>query len=1059
MVVGCLAVATVPACRRPVNRSPAVSVARARFAEALGPVRPVEGRLLGLAYAPAVAPLPWHLPDHARRDAQALLLNAEKQRTPVTLADRAVIEIVAGNLERAATLLEAATRLVPSNAVPFSDLAAVQLARARRLDRASYLLRALIAADQAHALAPALPDPIYNRALALERLSLRGAAIAAWRDYLTRDAVSGWAVEARAHKEALARHDGREAGDRVQRLLEGAGSRGDWHAVRGLVARFPQYARELVEGQLLGRWGQQVRSGDRLAAGCTLALCRHVGAALVERNGEGMAEEAVAAIDVASAARGARLSSLARGHSLYSKGLSLYGRGDFSLARPLFLASRAQLASGGSPFAAWASYQLARCDYQHFSYSSTLVSLGRLLRGKHARHPALSGRSFWLAGLTHMVRGNPASALTEYRKALALFSELGEIVNLSRLHTLTGDALGYEGRTEEAWAHFQRALAIAQRVEDAPALESACSDAALVAARLGQSRAALYLRDEEVEAARRTEDPLRIAEALKGHAEMRAATGELQAAFSDVSEAWNHSQRVLDGTTRCSLQGDLLRIRGELDRRNNPRRAVSSFSQAIEIYRITAYHYLLAGVLRERGLTHLALGDQTAAAVDLAAALAEGELQREQIPDREERVAFFAQLHSTIDDLVELEVNRGDAAAAFRWVERDRARALLDWMKSLPPPDRPRSPRAAVPLTAAQVQASLPADLSVIELEVLRDRVLTWLVRKDVMQFRQAPLPPMTLQSIVSRLAHLQSDQASPESQSVLSALYDLIMRPLASDLPPNCRIVFVPDATLHGVPFAALFDSEKGRYLIESHPVSAAPSSTILVHHLRRRNKDGARTSPQVLAVADPSFDRALFPDLSRLPAARIELAQIGAAFPGSLLLSGEQATRQAFLNFAGRYQIVHVGAHALVDADSPLLSRLVLAPVRGDPHRGELYARDLLGTSFPRTSLVVLAACSTESGPWRPTEGITSLATVFLASGVPAVIGTLWRVDDGDAARLLTAFYRHLSQHLDAGAALQLAQLDLIREPGASRSPSWAAFEMIGVSENDGQARRRSQ
>jgi tetratricopeptide (TPR) repeat protein len=80
-----------------------------------------------------------------------------------------------------------------------NDLSAAYLARAARDNRPQDLTRALEVVDRAVKADPTLAEALFNRALALERLSLAAEARAAWEDYLHVDGQSGWAGEARAH--------------------------------------------------------------------------------------------------------------------------------------------------------------------------------------------------------------------------------------------------------------------------------------------------------------------------------------------------------------------------------------------------------------------------------------------------------------------------------------------------------------------------------------------------------------------------------------------------------------------------------------------------------------------------------------------------------------------------------------------------------------------------------------------------------------------------------------------------------------------------------------------
>ena len=194
---------------------------------------------------------------------------------------------------------------------------------------------------------------------------------------------------------------------------------------------------------------------------------------------------------------------------------------------------------------------------------------------------------------------------------------------------------------------------------------------------------------------------------------------------------------------------------------------------------------------------------------------------------------------------------------------------------------------------------------------------------------------------------------------------------------------------------------------------------------------------------IVDPDFDRKLYASLPRLRAGESE-ASFARMFPGSRVLRHAGATRAAFLGSAGDFEIVHLGGHSLVNTEFPLLSQMLFASAPEDPARGVLYSGDILTQRFSSTRLVVLASCSTALGRISRTEGVESLARPFLAAGVPAVIASLWDVDDEAAADFFSRFYRHLARNFDVARALRETQLDLIE----SAAPlSWGAFEVIGA------------
>ena len=94
------------------------------------------------------------------------------RQTPSQLHAYGVSQLLGGHYDDAAQALLAASREQPANAQYLSDVAAVQLERARLGLRPDDLPRALAAADRARRLDPSLREAWFNRALAASALSL-----------------------------------------------------------------------------------------------------------------------------------------------------------------------------------------------------------------------------------------------------------------------------------------------------------------------------------------------------------------------------------------------------------------------------------------------------------------------------------------------------------------------------------------------------------------------------------------------------------------------------------------------------------------------------------------------------------------------------------------------------------------------------------------------------------------------------------------------------------------------------------------------------------------------
>ena len=177
---------------------------------AVGTDRAIEGRLTGgFAYGPLrsatrgadpLTPLP--SPDVRIAAAELEKANADG-RSAEALRERGIAALVIGEWDRGVAALEEAASGRPTDARVQTDLSAAYLARATRTSRDEDLSRALAAANQAVNANRMLPEALFNRAFALERLSMPIEASDAWRAYLTIDDRSGWADEARSHLRTL----------------------------------------------------------------------------------------------------------------------------------------------------------------------------------------------------------------------------------------------------------------------------------------------------------------------------------------------------------------------------------------------------------------------------------------------------------------------------------------------------------------------------------------------------------------------------------------------------------------------------------------------------------------------------------------------------------------------------------------------------------------------------------------------------------------------------------------------------------------------------------------
>lgn len=235
-------------------------------------------------------------------------------------------------------------------------------------------------------------------------------------------------------------------------------------------------------------------------------------------------------------------------------------------------------------------------------------------------------------------------------------------------------------------------------------------------------------------------------------------------------------------------------------------------------------------------------------------------------------------------------------------------------------------------------------------------------------------------------------------------------------------RVVLIPTGSLGMIPFHAAPYWLEGREvrLLEHFDIAYTPSARVLLaarYEARRRGTHLASAPQHLVGVGvgnplpDVRVEGEAKDEIQRMPPVldyvRLEMECIESLFsPGDVTtLYGSEATKQALWDALPEASIVHLSCHASFHADSPLDSAFLLA------QETRLTLRDLLEADGQRLALLqlaVLSACQTAVTDVQelPDEA-TGLFAGFLHTGVPAVVGTLWSVDQISTTLLMIRFY----------------------------------------------------
>jgi len=298
---------------------------------------------------------------------------------------------------------------------------------------------------------------------------------------------------------------------------------------------------------------------------------------------------------------------------------------------------------------------------------------------------------------------------------------------------------------------------------------------------------------------------------------------------------------------------------------------------------------------------------------------------------------------------------------------------------------------------------------------------------------------------------------------SAAYALYQDLIEP-CTKIVPDKKLIIIPDSEIGYVSFDMLLDAPANQsrmdfrdlpFLIRNYVISYSASATLQFSALNKGEKKATRN---LLAMA-PSYDNLTnlkengFIDetgktvyLLPIPGVEEEIKGIKKALSG-YTISGEEATEKNFKEIAGKYNILHLAMHTLVNNEKPMLSKLVFYQNKDTIEDGMLNTYELFGMNL-NAGLAVLSACNTGTGKLMKGEGMMNLARGFIYAGVPGIVMTLWSVEDQSSAEIVRKFYEYLEDGMSKDEALRQSKLDLINQGDPLRSHPyyWAAYVTIG-------------
>ncbi|HEX6161469.1 MAG TPA: CHAT domain-containing protein, partial [Thermoanaerobaculia bacterium] len=748
--------------------------------------------------------------------------------------------------------------------------------------------------------------------------------------------------------------------------------------------------------------------GDRLLADITESIARLGGAA-------------------SAAERQRAITALAH----FARGREAFVNGGPSEARTEFSAAEQELNALGIPIALLARDQRIRSECW-LAASDCVANLLAFRAEVQApgKYPWLAARAAHAAGQANYRAGRIYDAAGWFQRAQTEFRRVGDELSATYMHSLLANALAAAGETDLALAEFVAAIrGRTEQVSDRRRKQ--LEDAMMFLLRHGFIAAAEAILDE-LAAAPSTEAARVMESTLRGVLAVRR--GDIRSAAASFDHAREQLQDVADQTARDEVRRALVIAQAGSGAFSASAAVLEDLDRAVAVDQKDEISVWLPQLLMQRGAAFEERGDAVRAEQDYRRAIGILEGREPRIDQTMLSLGIVYDGESPFDRAIRLLLRQGRLADALSISERAaglRISALHTWGTGVA--DVFAAGRQSVPAgDIAAIRAALQPGEIAVAYHLLREELVTWTVTKDQVTAIRRGIRGQDVIDAVERLRACARRRAC-DHDAASGVVSSLFVRDWIDRTPRDATLLIRQPAEVQAVPFAMLRSSTRER-LLERNAVATAPAFRTFV---RARRIDGERsgaTAAFFAAAARPGGDRPY------LPQAASEVQLASRFHPGAVV--DTQATRARFLERAPASSMIHFAGHAVVNDEQPMLSALVFDPGEESQDTQMLHMHELNERTFARARLVVLAACETGWSP-RPT---VNLADALLSQGVPAVVYTLWPVDDETAASFAVEFHRMLAEGRSRAEAVRVASLSLL-ETHPDRPDIWAAFALAGV------------
>jgi CHAT domain-containing protein len=965
-----------------------------------------------------------------------------------------------GELDKAIEQLEKAQNLAPKKAQISNDLGVAFLEKSKTFLKANdgnylaFLGKALEEFEKALEINPNLQEARFNKAVCLQEKKLPVEAIEAWQDYLKLDSDSKWADEARGRIKLLElnKPQSKNGAEVLQEFLVAYQNKDD-----GLAWTIMSRNREMITGKLIS---QQLaflfaQTKDRKY----LDALKYAGYLEKTKVDDSFWQEVANFYQKASGETLTKLSA-AQQHLHFGYQASINGDNDY--ANTEFKTARQLFSETGDWWEAnIATYWIGLIYYTSNKLTESKAEMQALEKYCQSKkyNWLLANALFWV-GVNLGSENKKTETLKYYQRALENSQKVEDSYNSQKILSEMSEEYRLMGRTDLSLEYLQKSLFLGDYPESSLRQKSRTYINLVRTFYSTQSyKTALAYEKENRNL---LTNPEINSPAFEHESDIRLGLVLMaQKKYDEALEVFEKSKAVAE-TIKDIKQGkraianSILRI-AELKRQTGDLgTALANYEEAVGYYDSSENKGEQYNAHKGRLFCYLASGDDAGFQTELKIVLELFENYRQQISEEQNRNVFFNNEQNVYDLAIDYEFGQGNYKKAFDYSERSSSRSLLDLLENggqvnqTPEKIEIEMNKVAQPLTVEEIRQQMPSAVQLVKFNVLRDKVLIWLVSKDNFEVVSSPIEFSVLQEKIKRLDQLIKDKEDEKEITILATeLYQTLLSPIREKLSSDKKICLIPDKSLFELPFAVLTSPVSQKPLIAEKEFFIAPSANVFLY-LSKKAETFSKDSPEnILSIGNPRLYQS---DLPNLESAKTEAVTIAKEYQNPITLLESEASKEKVIQNLRQADIIHFAGHYVINERSPLLSSLILSQSTeggNDEKQYKLANYEILGENLSKTRLVVLSACQTGIENYYQGEGMIGASRTFLAAGIPLVVASQWAVDSDATSELMIRFHKYRkTERLSTMSAVRKAQLDLLNgdDPKYKHPYYWASFMTIG-------------